>query len=568
MVTPRRYQTEAIEAILGKWREGVTRQLLSLPTGTGKTVIFALLAQKLDTFTLILAHREELLSQACEKIKVIMPEADVGIFQGSNREGLESRICIASVQTAARHTRNLRQRGFNLLICDEAHHARAPSYEKVFRATGFLENNPDKLLLGVTATPYRMDGRALGGVFEHIVFERSLVTMIREGYLSDIRCISVGTDSNLDNVSIRNGDFANNELELAIDTVWRNQVIVDAYKNYCMGKKAVAFGVSVEHAQSIAREFQLNGIPCGVMWGDMGNEERKEELARFASGEIKVLSNCMLLTEGFDAPDIDAILMSRPTKSKGLYTQCVGRGLRLAPGKKECLLLDFVDISRKHDLCSLGTLLGRKIRSGESLLEVVEEGEWKNREPQSGLVVIHKNTEEVDPLGRERFQWMPFGEGYRLLVKDSAITCVPHSDGYCVFLVEKEGKTFSLVSKEVPLEAAMAAAENYACKTVKPSFFDQGAKWRKEKASEKQLQLLDNLRLPHNPVISKGEAANLLNQYFNQPATAKQLWYLNFHNLHPFPEVLSKKEAGQIIQKSKEGKPQEEKAIVPQYSLS
>jgi hypothetical protein len=267
----------------------------------------------------------------------------------------------------------------------------------------------------------------------------------------------------------------------------------------------------------------------------------------------------MLLTEGFDAPDIDAILMSRPTKSKGLYTQCVGRGLRLAPGKKECLLLDFVDISRKHDLCCLGTLLGKKIKSGESLLEVVEEGEWKNRELQSGLTVIRANTEEVDPLRRDRFQWMPFGKGYRLLVKDSAITCLPYGNEYFVFLVEKEGKTFSLAPKAVPLEAAMAAAENYACKTVRSFFFDQDAKWRKEKASNKQLQLLDNFRLPYTPTISKGEAANLLNQHFNQPATEKQVWYLNFHNLHPCPEVLSKKEAGKIIQKFKEGEPQEEK---------
>jgi superfamily II DNA or RNA helicase len=552
MLTPRQYQVEAIEAILAKWREGVTRQLLSLPTGTGKTVIFALLAQKLDVPTLVLAHREELLSQAYGKIKAIRPEADAGIFQGSNREGLERRICIASVQTAARHTRSLQRRGFNLLICDEAHHARAQSYETVFKKTGCLDNSPHKLLLGVTATPYRMDGRALGGVFEHIVFERSLVTMIREGYLSDIRCIAVGTNSNLDNVSIRNGDFANNELEVAIDTDYRNQIIVDAYKNYCMGKKAVAFGVSVEHAQSIAREFQLNGIPCGVMWGNMGNEDRRKELARFASGETKVLTNCMLLTEGFDSPDIDAVLMSRPTKSKGLYTQCVGRGLRVAPGKKECLLLDFVDISRKHDLCGLGTLLGKKIRSGASLLEVVEEGEWKNREPQSGLAVIHESTEEVDPLRRDRFQWMPFGEGYRLLVKDSAITCVPHDGGYSVFLVQKEGKTFSLVPKEVSLEAAMAAAENYACKTVQSFFFDQGARWRQEKASDKQLQLLNNLQLSHNPMISKGEAANLLNRHFNQPATGKQILYMNFHKLHPFPEVLSKKEAGNIIQQFKD----------------
>jgi superfamily II DNA or RNA helicase len=552
MLTPRQYQIEAINTVKTKWREGITRQLLSLPTGGGKTIIFALLIQEINMPTLILAHREELLTQAYEKIKTVMPEADAGIFQGQNREGLSSQICIASVQTAVRHTRSLRERGFNFLICDEAHHARAHSYEKVFRETGFLGNNPHKLLLGVTATPYRMDGRALGGVFQDIVFERNLLTMIREGYLSDIRCVSIGTKVSLDNVRIRNGDFANNELETAIDTTYRNEMIAEAYKEHCMGKKAVTFAVSVEHARNIAQTFEEHGIPCGVMWGDMRNDERKRELARFASGEVKVLSNCMLLTEGFDAPDIDAILMSRPTKSKGLYTQCVGRGLRPFPGKKECLLLDFVDISRKHDLCSLGTLLGKKIRSGQSLLEAVEEGEWKNREPQPGSVVIHEQTEEIDPLRRDRFQWINFGKGYRLIAKDFSLTCIPRGKGYFVFIVYKEGEAHLVSQKELSLESAMALAENYVCRTVKTFFFDQGAKWRKERASEKQLQLLSNLNLPYDPKISKGEAAGLLNLHFNQPATEKQVWYLYRNNLHSFPETLSKKEAGTLIQRFKE----------------
>jgi hypothetical protein len=154
-------------------------------------------------------------------------------------------------------------------------------------------------------------------------------------------------------------------------------------------------------------------------------------------------------------------------------------------------------------------------------------------------------------LRRDRFQWISFGKGYRLLVKDSAITCVPHDNGYYIFLVEKAGKTSVLIQKAVPLETAMAAAENYACKTVKSFFFDQGAKWRKEKASDKQLQLLDNLCLPYDPVISKGDAANLLNQHFNQLATEKKVWYLNSYNLHPFPEVLSKKEAGRSFKNPK-----------------
>jgi hypothetical protein len=189
-----------------------------------------------------------------------------------------------------------------------------------------------------------------------------------------------------------------------------------------------------------------------------------------------------------------------------------------------------------------------------SLLETIEEGEWENRErqQQTGSAMIHKDSEEIDPLRRDRFKWMSFGKGYRLLVKDSAITCLPHGDGYLVFLVQHEGETFTLLQKEVPLETAMASAENYVCKNVSSFFYDTGARWRNEKASEKQLELLSKLGLPHDSVISKGEAANLLNLHFNQPATDKQVWYLNNYNLHPFPEALSKREAGKLIQKSKE----------------
>lgn len=187
MITPRPYQTEALDAVLGRWRDGVTRQLVSLPTGCGKTLIFGMVAGALKTRTLVLAHREELLLQARQKIRLVYPEADVGILKAEERSGLWADICVASVQTAMRNTEALRERGFRLLICDEAHHAAAASYTKIFEALGFMEGDRSKLLLGVTATAYRGDNVGLGSVFEEIVFERSILAMMKAGYLCDVR---------------------------------------------------------------------------------------------------------------------------------------------------------------------------------------------------------------------------------------------------------------------------------------------------------------------------------------------------------------------------------------------
>ena len=175
MIKPRQYQSEAVRKVLTKWASGVTRQLISLPTATGKTICFGLLAEALRERTLVIAHREELLYQAQQKIHLVYPDADIGILKASERGGLKSEICVASIQTAIRHTDELAERGYKLLICDEAHHAPSKTYKRVFEELGFMNGARDKLLLGVTATAYRGDSTGLDEMFEETYLDSKLV---------------------------------------------------------------------------------------------------------------------------------------------------------------------------------------------------------------------------------------------------------------------------------------------------------------------------------------------------------------------------------------------------------
>jgi superfamily II DNA or RNA helicase len=554
LITPREYQTEAVAAVLSKWRDGVTRQIVSLPTGCGKTIIFGLLGKDFAQRTLVLAHRDELLTQAAEKMLLVNPNADIGIFKAEQRGGLEREICIASVQTATRHTGWLKEKGFTLCICDEVHHGTSQSYVKVFQDLGFMEGDASKLLLGVTATAFRADGQGLGEVFQEIVFERSILAMIRAGYLVDVRGIAIGTNTNIERVHTRAGDFAADELEKAVDTPERNGLIAKAYLEHGKNRPGIVFGVSVEHAKNIAAAFQEQGVSAAAVWGDMDDDERKKTLAAFSAGEVQVLSNCQLLTEGYDAPEIGVVMMARPTKSRGLYVQCVGRGLRLAPGKESCILLDFVDVSRRHDLCNFGTLAeGKvKIKKGQTLLEAV--GEAEEAEKRAATAPLRHTSEALDLFGRSRFVWTASGRNYRLGLGDGrAVVCAPTSGGYTVLLVEKDGATTPITEGFIPLGYAQGVAEDYARQNAQAAFIDKEAKWRGYPASDKQIDLLERLGITYPTDITKGEASQLIDEAMNEPVTDRQLFFIQRHRLHSNPAILTKKTAGTLIVKYKGG---------------
>lgn len=555
MLQPRPYQTEALNAVLKSYKDGVKRQLVSLPTGCGKTIIFGLVAEAFRTKTLVLAHREELLQQARQKIKLVYPDADTGILQADERGGLNSEICIASVQTAIHHTKELAERGYKLLICDEAHHAVSNSYMKIFRDLGFLENDSEKLLLGVTATAFRGDKAGLNAAFQEIVFERSIAAMIKGGYLCPPRGLQIATKTNISDVKVQHGDFNAGQLEEIIDTEKRNNLIVDSFIENGENRHGVVFAVSVKHAENLAFAFLKKGISCGLVYGDMPKEQRQDVLARYENHEIQLLTNVGVLTEGWDVPDTDIILMARPTKSKTLYIQCIGRGLRLAPGKQDCLIMDFVDVTRRHDLCSFGSLLGeqlkpKKIRDKDGESEKDEDEE--QRERKSSELFITPETQEIELFQKSQFVWETIQNNYKLSLMDgSALWCEITDGGFCPVFMSSSGKITKLSDEILPLGYSMGVCEDFARKNRIGRYSQKNAEWRKVPATERQINALRRLNVAFSPDISKGEATELLNSKMNEPATDKQIWLITAAGLHSNPQFLTKYEASRIISEYK-----------------
>ena len=555
MLEPRPYQREALRAVLNSWRDGVTRQLISLPTGTGKTVVFALLAEAIRKRTLVLAHREELLTQAAAKIRLVYPDADIGILKAEERGGLAAEVCVASIQTAARHVPELAARGFSLLICDEAHHAISPSYMRVFDELGFMGEDKDKLLIGVTATAYRGDKAGLGGVFQAITFERSILAMMRAGYLCDVRGLEVRTGATLARVHTRAGDFALDELAAAVDTRERNDLIAEAYLQHGEGRRGVAFCVNVSHAQNLAAALRERGVPCAAVWGDMPVDERRDVLGRFAAGDLQVLTNCAVLTEGWDCPETSLIMMARPTKSRGLYVQCVGRGLRLAPGKADCLLIDFVDAAKRHKLAGFGTLAGNSAlppAKGRTLLEVVEEAEQRRTRPRpTGAISVE--VEGLDLFERSRFVWQEVAGHYKLSLGDGGALWVRAvGGGYSPLMVSPAGEAVALSADVLPLDYALGVCEDQARKMSAAWIARKDAPWRDAPATEKQLNALRRMKIQFEDGITRGEASDLMDKKLAEGATTAQIWTIKRHGWHSHPELLTKSEAGRLIGMHKE----------------
>lgn len=375
MIALRDYQKEAIARVINARKRGIRRSLLSLPTGSGKTVVFSSLAREMNVRTLILAHRDELLKQAADKLRVVWPSAEIG-FVKAKQNDYTAQVVVASVQTLASPKRleQIASQNFKLMVIDESHHATAPTYRRIIERLGFMRDEDDRLLLGVTATAKRADGDPLGDVFQEVVYHVSMLTMIREGYLADIEAYRVETDIDLSGVHSRGGDFVDYELAKVVNTPVRNRLVVDKYLEYASDRKAIAFCADVQHSRDLEEAFLERGISAKSLSGNTPDDERTGTLEAFARGEIQVITNAMLLTEGFDQPDVGCVLMTRPTKSQSLYIQCIGRGTRKAPGKENCIVIDFTE-SGGQDVCLVPTLFGipkEKMKFGKTVTEALK----------------------------------------------------------------------------------------------------------------------------------------------------------------------------------------------------
>lgn len=356
----RPYQRETIDAVLRARRAGVRRLLVCLPTGAGKTVIFAELARMARRQVLVLAHREELLGQARAKIAAALgDDGAVAIERGAESASADARVLVCSIRSLHedRLTRVLRGRDIGMVVYDECHHAAAEDNLRVLRQLGAFDASWDGTLLGFTATTARGDGKGLDEVFDRIVYTRTLPEMIEDGYLAPLRGYRVATTADLGRLSLTGLDFREDELAEAVDIEDRNALVARSIQELARDRRTIAFCVTVAHARNLRRALEVLGVPAGIVHGEMPADQRAQALADFRAEKIQVLTNVAVLTEGFDDPGVSCVAMARPTRSEGLYAQCVGRGTRLHPGKKDCLILDFVDLSALS-LCTLPSLFG------------------------------------------------------------------------------------------------------------------------------------------------------------------------------------------------------------------
>jgi ATP-dependent helicase IRC3 len=356
----RPYQRAAIDAALSARRAGTRRLLVHLPTGAGKTVIFSHLATLAKRQVLVLAHREELLGQAREKLeRALAGAAVVAVERGALRAPPDAKVLVCSIRSLheERLARVIRERDVGLVIYDECHHAAAADNLRVLRQLGVFDATFTGTLLGFTATTARGDGQGLDAVFEKIVYSRSLPDLITDGYLAPLRGFRISTAADLRKVSGAGLDFDEGQLALAIDVEERNALVARSIQELARDRRTIAFCVTINHARHLAHALNALGVPAGIVHGEMLGDARAQALRDFREGRIHVITNVGVLTEGFDDPGVSCVAMARPTRSEGLYAQCVGRGTRLHPGKVDCLILDFVDLGALS-LCTLPSLFG------------------------------------------------------------------------------------------------------------------------------------------------------------------------------------------------------------------
>lgn len=379
----RPYQKEAKEAIFEQWDSGVSKTLLVLPTGCGKTVVFAKVTEECvrqGDRVLILAHRGELLEQAADKL---MKTTGLGCAlekAESSCQGSWFRVVVGSVQTLMREKRlnSFDPFYFNTIIIDEAHHCISDSYQRV------LQHFPHAHVLGVTATPDRGDMRNLGAYFESLAYEYTLPKAIKEGYLSPIKALTIPLKIDMSSVSVQAGDFKASEIGTALDPYL--QGIAEEMQKYCMDKKTVVFLPLVKTSQKFRDLLNQYGFRAAEVNGD--SQDRAEILKDFDAGKYNVLCNSMLLTEGWDCPSVNCIVVLRPTKVRSLYCQMVGRGTRLSPetGKDHLLLLDFLWHTERHELCHPASLICENEEVAQQMTE--------NLEKKAGMPVDLEEAEQ------------------------------------------------------------------------------------------------------------------------------------------------------------------------------
>lgn len=499
MIELRPYQQECVD-VIDNLLPG--SYLIQMATGLGKTVTFSQIKRR--GRMLILSHREELVNQPRKYFN-----CSYGIEMATQHSNGEE-VVSASVQTLVRRLDHFRPDDFDILITDEAHHAAAKTYKKIY---SFFE---PRLHLGFTATPNRGDHVRLDDVYQDIVFQRDLRWGIKNNYLSDIYCLRANIGYDLRQVARRMGDYAPGELEKAMNIEGQNKAIAEAYQKYAKGQTLI-FATSVDHARAIAAE-----IP-GAFAITAETKNRQELIDAFTRREIPVLVNCMIFTEGTDIPLVETIIIARPTQNDSLYAQMVGRGLRLYPGKDKLTLIDCVGVTGRNSICTAPSLIGvdasmlppqKQDEVIGNLFDLPEVIKMKSDTPESWI----RNMEIVNLWAKEQdyalhdVNWfkMPNGDFVCHLLNRAKLV-IPAQD--------ELGHT-TWAGKKVPMQDAFDQAYLYLKERCSDSEYIWNLKkvkrWKDQEASEKQKTIIKR-RLKTYDVdgLTKFEASQILNRLFN-----------------------------------------------------
>lgn len=515
----RPYQREALDAIAAASERGVTRPLIALPTGCGKTLVFGHLVADIvreGGAALILAHRDELLQQAEEKLVMLAPELalSVGRVQ-AGRNDVAAQCVVASVQTLANEKRLTQLPSyFDVVVVDEAHHATADSYRRI------LDAIDAPLKLGVTATPERHDKSRLADVFEEIVFARSLLQMIEEGYLSNLRGVRVELQElDLSQVKVSRGDYQTDDLARALTEAHAPAHTAAALAEYAADRKSIVFVPTVELAQATADAISAAGLPAAAVWGDMEPDARKDVLRRLAAGELRAVTNVDVLSEGFDEPSVDCIAIAAPTRSRIAYVQRVGRGTRLYPGKRDCLVLDMVGITDNLKLQSLPALfdLEEPPKQGESVTDAIERERIAKAKTEAEREAAEADARRrtargADLFSRDRLHWVHIGERWVLsMAGEEALVLDPSESGWqVVWLHRHERQDLArILMRNLDLGYAQGAAEEAVRRRKSISIADTKAPWRRRPATRGQIAKLRRLGVTEIPTTA-GDASDLI----------------------------------------------------------
>ncbi|KAL4967619.1 DEAD/DEAH box helicase [Aspergillus stella-maris] len=562
----RDYQEECIQAVIDHVGEGHKRLGVSLATGAGKTVIFTQLIGRIPTRntigdkSLIIVHRRELVEQAYRHCRLAYPNLTVEVEMGNRVASGTGDIIIASVRSLTSGDRMAKfdPSRFKLVLVDEAHHIVAPSYRTALGYFGLNEKSPESpILVGVSATFSRFDGLKLGAAIDQIVYHKDYTDMINDNWLANAMFTTVQSKANLSRVKKdKFGDFALGSLSKAVNTLQTNDITVRAWMTSAAERKStLVFCVDIAHTKQLTETFRRHGIDARYITGNTLKAIRDGELDKFRAREFPVLLNCGLFTEGTDIPNIDCILLARPTRSRNLLIQMIGRGLRLYPGKKDCHIIDMV-ATLDTGVISTPTLFGLhpdevvNNETAEDMRKMKESAEQRSQESEElplsdmemepsdninltftkydtiyDLIQDMKSEKHIRSLSH--YAWVRVGEGRYLLSGGSGwLTIEKQEDSepsqYSVHHVMSFNSTEGTkkytrprrVANTQDFESAVRAADTYAATHFEDRYISTRQRWRSYAASPSQVQFLNAAKIREGEIqpgdLTRGQAGDLI----------------------------------------------------------